>query len=136
MSFDETIKISASGMTAEATRLRTIAENLANASSTAHTPGGDPYRRKMVTFSDQLDQASGVNLVKIGRFIHDQTPFELRYSPGHPGADANGYVKYPNVSSVVELNDLREAQRSYDANVDVIDAAKTMLSRTIDLLKS
>jgi len=136
MSFDETIKISASGMTAEATRLRVIAENLANASSTAHTPGGDPYRRKMVTFSDQLDKASGVNLVKIGKFIPDQTPFELRYNPSHPGADANGYVKFPNVSSVVELNDLREAQRSYDANVDVIDAAKTMLSRTIDLLKS
>jgi flagellar basal-body rod protein FlgC len=136
MSFDDAMKVSASAMAAQGTRLRTIAENLANASSTAETPGGTPYRRKLVTFQDQLDKASGVHMVKIGRFLPDQTPFTVRYSPGHPAADAQGYVRFPNVNSVVELNDLREAQRSYEANVDVIDVAKTMLSRTIDLLKS
>lgn len=123
-------------MAAEATRLRTIAENLANANSTAQTPGGTPYRRKLVTFQDQLDKASGAHLVKIGHIVPDQTPFDVRFSPGHPAADAQGYVRYPNVNSVIEMNDLREAQRSYEANVDAIDAAKTMLSRTIDLLKS
>jgi flagellar basal-body rod protein FlgC len=136
MSFDDTIKIASSGMTAQATRLRTIAENLANANSTGKTPGGDPYRRKLVTFKDQLDRATGSHLVGVSGFVQDQAPFELRYNPGHPAADANGFVKYPNVSSVVELNDLREAQRSYDANVDIIDASKTMLSRAIDLLKT
>jgi flagellar basal-body rod protein FlgC len=136
MSFDEMMKISASAMQAQATRLRTISENLANAGSTAQTAGGDPYRRKLVTFRDQLERASGIHTVRIGRVIQDQTPFSLRYNPGHPAADAQGYVKYPNVNSVIELNDLREAQRSYDANVNVIDVAKTMLSRTIDLLKT
>ena len=136
MAFDDSIKVSTSAMAAQSTRLRTIAENLANASSTALTPGGDPYRRKMVTFKDELDKASGANLVHVNKIIQDQTPFEMRYNPGHPAADAAGFVKYPNVSAVLEMNDLREAQRSYDANVDMIDAAKTMLSRTIDLLKA
>jgi flagellar basal-body rod protein FlgC len=136
MSLDDAMKISASGMTAQGTRLRTIAENLANASSTAATAGADPYRRKLVTFQDALDQTTGDHFVKIGHIITDSTPFESKYEPGHPAADANGYVRYPNVNPLIELNDLKEAQRSYEANVDVVDASKTMLSRTIDLLKS
>ncbi len=135
MSFDDAMRISASGMTAQGTRLRTISENLANAESTASAPGQDPYRRKVITFHDALDRATGDNLVSIGQITTDPSPFETRYNPGHPAADANGYVQYPNVNSLIEVNDLREAQRSYEANVDVIDAAKTMLSRTIDLLK-
>lgn len=136
MSLDDAMRISASGMAAQGTRLRTIAENLANASSTAATPGGDPYRRKIVTFQDELDKKSGDQLVKVGHILTDPTPFESKYDPGHPAADANGYVRFPNVNPLVELNDLKEAQRSYEANVDVVDASKTMLSRTIDLLKS
>jgi flagellar basal-body rod protein FlgC len=135
MSFDDAMRISASGMTAQGTRLRTIAENLANADSTGQAPGQDPYRRKVVTFHDALDNASGDNLVSVSKIDGDPSPFETRYNPGHPAADANGYVSYPNVNPLIEINDLREAQRSYEANVDVIDAAKTMLSRTIDLLK-
>jgi len=136
MSFDDTMKVSASAMAAQGVRLRTIAENIANANSTASSPGADPYRRKLVTFHDVLDRSSGNHLVQIGGVVSDSSPFQLKYNPGHPAADANGYVSYPNVNSVVELSDLREAQRSYDANVDIIDIAKTMLSRTIDLLKS
>ncbi len=136
MSFDDAIKISAAGMAAQGTRLRTIAENLANASSTAKVAGGDPYRRKIVTFQDTLDKATGDHMVKVGHIIGDPTAFDSKYEPGHPSADANGYVRYPNVNPLIELNDLRESQRSYEANVDVIDASKTMLSRTIDLLKS
>lgn len=136
MSFDDLMKISASGMSAQGQRLRTISENLANAESTASTPGGDPYRRKLVTFRDALDRASGDHLVRVNSVVEDASPFELKYNPGHPAADAQGYVAYPNVNPLVELNDLREAQRSYEANVDVIDVAKSMLSRAIDLLKT
>jgi len=136
MSLDDAIRISAAGMAAQGIRLRTISENLANAESTGQTAGSNPYQRKLVTFHNELDAASGDHLVKIGKISADPSPFELRYNPGHPAADASGYVKYPNVNSIIEINDLKEAQRSYDANVDVIDAAKTMLSRTIDLLKS
>lgn len=136
MALDDIIKISAAAMSAQGTRLRTIAENLANANSTATTPGGDPYRRKIVTFADALDRASGENLVKVKNILTDQTPFEQKFEPGHPAADANGYVSYPNVNPIIEMNDLREAQRSYQADVDVVDAAKTMIGKTIDLLKS
>jgi len=135
MSFEDSVRISVSGMAAQGTRLRTISENLANADSTALTPGQDPYRRKVVMFRDELDKASGANLVKINKITTDSSPFEMRYNPGHPAADANGYVRFPNVNSLIEINDLREAQRSYQADVDVVDAANTMLSRTIDLLK-
>ncbi len=136
MAFDDALKISASAMTAQTVRLRTIAENLANSGSTATTPGGDPYRRKLVTFRNVLDRETGDNRVQADRILPDAAPFESKYIPGHPAADSNGYVKFPNVNPVIELTDLKEAQRSYQANVDVIDVARTMLSRTIDLLRS
>lgn len=136
MAFDDALKISASAMTAQTVRLRTIAENLANSGSTATTPGGDPYRRKLVTFRNVMDRETGDNRVQADRILPDAAPFESKYIPGHPAADSNGYVKFPNVNPVIELTDLKEAQRSYQANVDVIDVARTMLSRTIDLLRS
>ncbi len=136
MDFDETLKISAAAMSAQTTRLRTIAENLANAGSTANSPGADPYRRKIVTFRNVLDHATGDKLVKVDRVLPDASPFELRYTPGHPAADANGYVRFPNVNSMIEMADLKDANRSYQANVDVIDVAKNMLSRAIGLLQN
>jgi flagellar basal-body rod protein FlgC len=136
MDFDDTLKVSAAAMTAQTTRLRIIAENIANSGSTANTPGADPYRRKIVTFRNELDRATGGKLVKVDKVLPDASSFELRYSPGHPAADANGYVRYPNVNSMIEMADLKDANRSYQANVDVIDVAKSMLSRAIGLLQN
>ena len=135
MDLETSLKLSFAGMNAQGTRLRVIAENLANADSTAQTPGGEPYRRQVVTFRSVLDRASGATTVKVARIMPGGGAFERRYDPGNPGADAEGYVLKPNVNPLMELMDMREAQRSYQANLDTIDAAKTMISRTIDLLR-
>lgn len=130
-----TLRISASGMKAQGTRLRVISENMANADSLATQPGGLPYRRKVVTFRNQLDQAIGVNTVRVDRIKTDLSEFQQRYDPSHPAADANGYVLAPNISTLVEMTDMREAQRSYEANLNVIKASKTMLQETIGLMR-
>ena len=135
MEFDDAMKVSAAAMTAQTTRLRVIAENMANADSTATSPGADPYRRKIVTFKNELDRATGDKLVKVAQVLPDATPFEVKYIPGHPAADANGNVRFPNVNSMIEMADLKDANRAYQANVDVIDVAKTMVSRAIALLQ-
>ena len=134
--FDDALKTAASAMTAQTLRLRTISENIANANSTATTAGADPYRRKLVTFKNVLDRETGASVVKVDHIVPDAAPFELKYMPGHPAADGNGYVRMPNVNTLVEMGDLREAQRSYQANVDVISATNTMISRAVDLLRS
>lgn len=131
----DSLKVSASGMKAQATRLRTIAENLANANSTAETPGGDPYRRKISTFRAVLDRALGLTMVEPGKVALDNSQFELRYDPANPAADDKGYVKLPNVNSLIELSDMREAERSYDANLKVIEASRSMLQRALDILR-
>jgi flagellar basal-body rod protein FlgC len=136
MDLTKSLQVSFAGMNAQGTRLRVVAENLANAESTAQTPGGEPYRRKVVTFQSVLDKTTGATSVKVSRIMPGGGDFERRFDPGHPGADAEGYVLMPNVNPLLELMDMREAQRSYQANLDVIDAAKTMLSRTIDLLRA
>jgi len=135
-SFDDTLKTAASAMTAQTLRLRTISENIANANSTAASAGADPYRRKLVTFKNVLDRETGANTVKVDRIVPDAAPFELKYMPGHPAADASGYVRFPNVNSMIEMADLKDASRSYQANVDVIDVAKSMLSKAIGLLQN
>jgi flagellar basal-body rod protein FlgC len=131
----DSLKVSASGMKAQATRLRTIAENLANANSTATTPGGDPYRRKIATFRAVLDRALGLTMVEPGKVALDNSQFELRYDPANPAADTKGYVKLPNVNSLIELADMREAERSYDANLKVIESSRSMLQRALDILR-
>jgi flagellar basal-body rod protein FlgC len=136
MDFDDTLKISAAAMTAQTTRLRVIAENLANAGSTANSPGVDPYRRKLVTFRNELDKATGDKLVKVNKVVPDSSAFELKYIPGHPAADASGYVRFPNVNSMIEMADMKDASRAYQANVDVIDVAKSMLTKAIGLLSN
>ena len=134
MDLMKSLRVSAAGLAAESTRLRVVAENLANADSVAQTPGGEPYRRKVVSFGSMLDRTIGVNTVRVTKIGAATGDFERRYDPSHPAADQDGYVLLPNVNPLIELNDMREAQRSYQANLNVIDAAKTMISRTIDIL--
>jgi len=136
MDFLRSIAIAASGLRAQAGRMRIIAENIANADSTARTPGGDPYRRKIPTFRSEVDRALDVQVVTLGRVKTDPSDFRVRHEPGHPAADAKGNVKYPNVNSLIEMMDLREAQRSYQANINIIGASRRMIQRTIEILKS
>ena len=131
----KSLDVSASGMKAQGTRLRVISENVANAGSTALTPGGEPYRRKLVSFGSALNRELGVELVEVKRVSRDPADFGRRYEPGHPAADPTGYVSTSNVNSVIEMADMREAQRSYQANLKVLQASRLMLQRTIDLLR-
>jgi flagellar basal-body rod protein FlgC len=133
--FSKAMSIAASGMLAQNVRLRVISENIANAESVGTTPGSDPYRRKTVSFRNRLDRELGANLVKLDQVGRDRSAFPIRNDPSHPAADADGRVKMPNVNSLIELMDLRQAQRSYQANLRVVDVARTMVSRTIELLR-
>jgi flagellar basal-body rod protein FlgC len=134
--FLKSIAIAASGLRAQAGRMRVISENIANADSTAPRAGADPYRRKVPTFRAEVDRALEAKMVAMGRVRSDPSEFRTKYEPGHPAADANGYVKYPNVNSLVEMTDMREAQRSYEANLNVIGATRRMIQRTIDILRA
>ena len=134
--FLKTMSIAASGLRAQAGRMRIISENIAKADSTPATPGADPYRRKVPTFSSELDRSLEARVVGMGKVDTDKSDFRLKYEPGHPSADANGNVKYPNVNPLVEMTDMREAQRSYEANINVISATRRMLQRTLDILKA
>ncbi len=136
MDFLKTMSIAASGLRAQAGRMRIISENIANADSTPSQPGGDPYRRKVPSFVSEIDRALDARVVVLGRTGVDNSAFRLKYEPGHPAADQNGNVKLPNVDPLVELTDMREAQRSYQANVNVITATRRMIQRTIDILKA
>ena len=129
------MSIAASGLRAQSSRMRVIAENVANADSTAATPGGDPYRRQVPVFEAELNRAMGVEQVRMARTTPDRSDFSIRYEPGHPAADDQGYVKYSNVNTLIELMDLRAAQRSYEANLSVIENGRAMLTRTLDLLR-
>lgn len=135
MDIDQALRISAQGLQVQTTRLRVIAENLANQDTTGGSPGAAPYRRKTITFADQLDPDTGADGVRVARVGRDATQFPQRYDPSHPAADARGYVRLPNVNSFVEVEDMREAQRSYNANLGVLQTARGILLRTIDLLK-
>ena len=136
MDLIKALKISAAGMKAQGVRLRVIAENMANANSLAPEPGGEPYRRKVVTFKNVLDRTFGVRMVEINKITVDRSDFKTKYDPAHPSADEDGYVLMPNVNTMVEMMDMREAQRSYSANLNVIEASKTMLMRTIEILRA
>jgi flagellar basal-body rod protein FlgC len=126
--------VAASGMRAQSSRMRTIAENIANANSSAANASSDPYRRKIPTITSNFDRELNATVVQAGKPMADTSDFRRQYDPGNPAADKQGYVKLPNVNSLIEIMDMREAQTSYEANVNVLDASKTMLSRTIDLL--
>lgn len=130
------LTIAASGLEAQSSRMRIVSENLANAQSTGKTPGSDAYRRKTVSFESELDRASGVDLVKVAKIGADRSDFRVEHDPGHPAADQAGFVKLPNVNMLIEMADMREANRSYEANLQVIKQAREMISMTIDLLRS
>jgi flagellar basal-body rod protein FlgC len=135
MDFLKSIMIAASGLKAQSGRMRIVSENIANANSTSRNPGGDPYRRQIPSFKSHFDRELGAKTVELGRVLPDKSDFRTRYDPGHPAADAKGYVKLPNVNSLVETVDLQEAQRSYQANLNVISATRTMVMKTLDILK-
>jgi flagellar basal-body rod protein FlgC len=135
MDMTKALEISARGMDAQTTRLRVIAENLANQDTSGSTPGADAYRRKTVTFENKLDKALGAETVRVRNIDHDPSDLPLRYDPSNPAANASGYVKTSNVNSFVEVMDMREAQRTYSANLATMDATRSMLTRTIEMLK-
>ncbi|MEJ2228301.1 MAG: flagellar basal body rod protein FlgC [Alphaproteobacteria bacterium] len=130
------LKVAASGLEAQGHRVRVVSENLANHDSTGNTPGAVPYTRKTISFKTALDHAAQANLVHVDQIGHDNSPYPLEFNPSHPAADAKGYVKRPNVNMLVELADMREANRSYEANLQVIKQARELISLTIDLLRS
>src|SRR6201996_2561200 len=134
MDFSTSMSVAASGLRAQSERMKIIAENIANANSTSPNPGGDPYRRKIATQVSSFDRELGANLVKSGNPIQDSSEFRSQYDPGNPNADKQGYVKLPNVDPLIEIMDMKEAQRSYEADLTVMDATKTMLAKTVDLL--
>ncbi|HEY8163080.1 MAG: flagellar basal body rod protein FlgC [Methylocystis sp.] len=128
-------KVAGSGLAAQSARLRVVSENLANAMSTGQTAGADPYRRKTISFASELDRVSGAALVRVGPVGTDRAPFNVEHDPGNPAADANGNVLVPNVNTIVELADMREANRAYEANLQTMKQTQSLLSMTIDLLK-
>jgi len=133
--FLSSLRIAATGLHAQNARMRVIAENIANADSAGKTPEEDPYRRRIPTFRAVMDNEAGGKVVEIGKIALDQSDFQSRYEPGHPAADARGYVRYPNVSSLIETMDMREAQQTYEANLNVVTVTRSMMGRTIDILK-
>jgi flagellar basal-body rod protein FlgC len=134
--FARSMGIATSGLRAQAGRMRVISENIANADSTSQTAGGDPYRRKVPTFSSELDRTVDARVVTLGKVVPDPTAFRVKHEPSNPAADAAGNVKYPNVNSLIEMNDMREAQRSYEANLNIISATRRMISLTLNILKA
>jgi len=130
------LKVAASGLEVQATRLRVVSENMANARSTGATPGSDPYRRKVVDFTAVLDRQSGASTVAVDHIAADPTDFNVEYDPGNQAADSTGMVKMPNVNMIVEMADMREANRSYEANLQTIKQARDLISMTIDLLRN
>lgn len=129
------MQIAAAGLRAQASRMRIIAENIANASSTGRTPGEDPYQRQVPVFESELDRATGLEMVRMTDARPDQSDFKVVYEPGHPAANEEGYVRYPNVNMLLELMDMREAQRSYEANMNMVEGSRRMLERALDLLR-
>ena len=134
MKFGTTLDITAAGLSAQDARLQVIAQNLANADSTGSTPGSNPYQRKTISFQDVFSQTTGTDMVQVASIGRDTAPFPMKYDPSNPAANAQGYVKLPNVNSLVELMDMQQAERSYDANLSVMNATRGMMTRTLGLI--
>lgn len=133
--FNSSLRIAATGLHAQSARMRVIAENLANADSAGKTPGEEPYRRRVPTFQASFDAEVGGKVVEVGKLAYDMSDFKTRYEPGHPAANTEGYVQYPNVDPLIESMDMREAQRTYEANLNVVTVTRQMLGRTLDILR-
>ncbi len=127
--------IASSGMKAQAERLKVISQNMANVDSVSAEPGGEPYRRQVVSFQNYIDPETGAQKVRVDKIVKDMSPFEKKYDPNHPAADANGYVSLPNVNTLVQMMDMKEAQRVYDANLNMLKTAREMNSSVLDILK-
>lgn len=136
MGLAKIFQIAAAGLNVQTQRLRVIAENIANSETTAQTPGGEPYRRQTITFKNVFDHAAGVNRVKVARLGVDPTPFDRRFDPSHMAADEDGMVMVPNVKPLIELTDMRQAQRTYEANLNIIEVTRSMMQATVDILQS
>jgi flagellar basal-body rod protein FlgC len=136
MDFLKSIQVAVSGLKAQSGRMRVISENIANADSVPRNPNVDPYRRKVPTFERRFDRELQAETVRMGKIARDQSAFNTKLEPGHPAADRNGYVKTPNVNSTIESMDLREAQRSYEANLNVVTSTRRMIQRTLELLRA
>jgi flagellar basal-body rod protein FlgC len=134
MDLINSLHIAASGMKAQSDRLRIVSQNIANADSTGEYPGDQPYRRKTITFKNEMDRNLGIEKVEVSKYGTDKTPFPTRYDPNHPAADRNGYVQEPNINPMIEMMDMREARRSYEANLNIIEVSKSMLKQTIGLI--
>ncbi|MBP1853116.1 flagellar basal body rod protein FlgC [Rhizobium halophytocola] len=130
------LKIAGSGLETQSTRLRIVSENIANARTTGDTPGADPYRRKIITFGSEMDKASGADIVSVKKLGVDRSDFTEVYDPGNPAANEKGVVKMPNVNVLIEMADMREANRSYEANLQTVKQTRDLISQTIDLLKA
>ena len=130
-----TFRISAAGMKVQGTRLRVISQNIANADSLPTQPGEKPYQRKLITFKNEMNRELGVSLVEVNQVSKDKSDFTRRLDPSHPAADNDGYVLTPNVNKLVEMMDMREAQRSYEANLSAIRTSRGMLNKTLELLR-
>src|SRR5690606_34484697 len=133
--FLSSLKIAATGLHAQTARMRVIAENIANVDSAGKTPEEEPYRRRVPTFKAVMDDEAGGKVVQIGRLAYDMSDFQSRFEPGHPAADEHGYVRYPNVSTLIESMDMRQAQRTYEANLNVVTVTRQMMGATIDILR-
>ena len=129
------LSAASTGLRAQTVRIRVAAENVANANSTSEVPGGDPYRRRMPVFREMLDRETGALGVQVARTVDDQSEFSVTYDPDHPAADENGYVKLPNVKTLIEMADIREAQRTYEANLNIVESSRAMINRALDLLR-
>ena len=130
------LKVAASGLGAQSQRMRVVSENLANSQSTGNYPNADPYQRKTISFASELDRQSGAQLVEIAAINNDRSAFPTEFQPGHEAADEYGYVKLPNVNILVEMADMREANRSYEANLQAIRQARDLISMTIELMRT
>ena len=130
------MNISAHGMKAQSMRMRIVSENLANSETAPNSPNEEPYRRKTISFKSELDRAQGIDKLHVKSIDRDQSDFRLKFDPNHPGADERGYVRLPNVNTLIETMDMREAQRSYEANLGSIELSRNMMMKTIDMLRS
>lgn len=135
MDLVNSLHIAGSGMFAQGSRMKVIAQNIANVDSTSDVPGGAPYRRKVIAFKDKLDRELGIEKVDVYRIGEDDSDFEMKFDPSHPAANEEGYVLLPNVNVMIEMMDMREAQRSYEANINVVDVTKKMLFSTLGILR-
>lgn len=135
MDLQDSMMVSAAGLRAQSIRMRVIAENIANQDSIASGPGGTPYRRKIINFKNMVDRETGLSTVQADKITFDQSAFGQKYDPGHPAANANGYITTSNVQGMIEAMDMRQAQRTYEANLNAIEASKNMMLRTVEILK-